>query len=157
MTKKPFSRVKRNSQLLELVHSDICEINDMLTKGRKRYFITFIDDYSRFMFIYLLRSKDEAFGKFKKFKKMIENQKERQIKILRSDRGGKYFFKEFSIFCEENRIIHQMTAPYTPQHNGLAKRKNWTLVDMVNAMLLNANLPNNLLGEALLTACHILI
>jgi transposase InsO family protein len=86
-----------------------------------------------------------------------ENQKERQIKILRSDRGGKYFSKEFSIFYKENGIIHQMTIPYTPQHNGFAERKNMTLVDMVNAMLLNANLPNNLWGEALRTACHILI
>jgi len=86
----------------------------MLTRGGKTYFITFIDDCSRFTYIYLLRTKDEAFGKFKKFKKMVENQKERQIKVLRSDRGGEYFSKEFSIFCEENRIIHQMTAPYTP-------------------------------------------
>jgi transposase InsO family protein len=157
MTKKPFSRVERNSQLLELVHFDICEINGMLTRGRKRYFITFIDDYSRFTYVYLLRTKDEAFGKFKEFKKIVENQKERQIKILRNDRGGKYFSKEFSIFYKENGIIHQMTIPYTPQHNGFAERKNMTLVDMVNAMLLNANLPNNLWGEALRTACHILI
>ena len=92
----------------------------MLTRGRKRYFITFIDDCSHFTYVYLLRTKDKAFGKFKEFKKMVENQKERQIKVLRSDRGGEYFSKEFSIFCEENGIIHQMTAPYTPQHNGLA-------------------------------------
>ena len=58
MTKKPFPKVERNSQLLELVHSDICEINDMLTRGEKRYFITFIDDYSHFTYVYLLRTKD---------------------------------------------------------------------------------------------------
>jgi transposase InsO family protein len=127
----------------------------MLTRGGKRYFITFIDDYSRFTYVYLLRTKDEAFGKFKEFKKMVENQKERQIKVLRSDRGGEYFSKEFSTFCEENKIIHQMTAPYTPQHNELAERKNRTLVNMVNVMLLNAKFPKNLWGEALFTACHI--
>jgi transposase InsO family protein len=143
MTKKPFPKVERNSQLLELVHSDICEINGILTRGGKRYFITFINDYSRLTYVYLLRTKDEAFEKFKEFKKMIENKKERQIKVLRSDRGEKYFSKEFSTFCEENRIIHQMITSYTPQHNRLAKRKNRTLVDMVNAMLLNAKLPNN--------------
>jgi len=60
----------------------------MLTRGEKRYFITFINNYSRFTYVYLLRTKDEAFKKFKEFKKMVENQKERQIKILRSDRGG---------------------------------------------------------------------
>jgi len=55
---------------------------------------------------------------------MVNNQKDRKIKILRSDINGEYFSKELSIFCEENEIIHQMTAPYTPQHNRLAKRKN---------------------------------
>ena len=74
---------------------------------------------------------------------MVENQKERQIKVLRRYRGGEYFSKEFSTFCEENKIIHQMTAPYTPQHNELAERKNRTLVNMVNVMLLNAKFPNN--------------
>ena len=149
--KKPFPKVERNSQLLELIHSDIYEINGMLTKGGKRYFITFIDDYSRFTYVYLLKTIDEAFGKFKEFKKMVENKKESQVKILRSDRGDDYFSKEFSTFYEENRIIHQMTTPYTPQHNGLTEKKNRTLVNMVNAMLLNANLPNNLWGEALVT------
>jgi hypothetical protein len=77
-----------NFQLLELVYSDICEINGMLTRGEKRYFITFINNYSHFTYVYLLRTKDEAFGKFKEFKKMVENQMERKIKVLRSDRGG---------------------------------------------------------------------
>ena len=90
MIKKPFSKVERNSQLLELVHSDIFEINGMLTRSGKRYFIIFIDDYFYFTYIYLLRTKYEAFGKFKKFKKIIENQKERQIKVLRSDRDEEY-------------------------------------------------------------------
>jgi hypothetical protein len=78
----------------------------MLIKGKKRYFITFIDNYSRFTYAHLLRTKDEAFEKFKEFKKMVENQKERKNKILRSDRGGEYFSREFSIFYEENKIIH---------------------------------------------------
>jgi len=86
--KNLFSKVERNSQLLELIHSDIFKINGMLTRGEKRYFITFINNYSRFTYVYLLRTKDEAFKKFEEFKKMVENQKEKQIKILRSDRGG---------------------------------------------------------------------
>jgi transposase InsO family protein len=72
----------------------------------------------------LLRTKDKAFGKLKEFKKIINNHKEWKIKFFRSDRNGEYFSKELSIFCEENEIIHQMTALYTPQHNGLAERKN---------------------------------
>ena len=155
ITKKPFPSVEKNSELLDLVHSDICELNGVLTRGGKRYFITFIDDFSKYTRVYLLRNKDEAFDMFKRYKSEVENQKNRKIKILRSDRGGEYFSTEFSTFCEEHGIVHQQTAPYTPQQNGLAERKNRTLVDMVNSMLLNAKLPLNLWGEALLSACHL--
>ena len=102
-----------------------------------------------------MKHKDEVFDKFKVYKSIVENQKEKKIKILRSDRGGEYFPANFSSFCEEHGIIHQRTSPYTPQQNGLAERKNRTLVDMVNSMLLSSKLPFNLWGEALLSACHI--
>ena len=153
--KRSFPKVERNSELLDLVHSDICELNGILTRGGNRYFITFIDDHSRYTYVYLMKHKDQAFQMFKIYKSEVENQKGKKIKILRSDRGGEYFPKEFSLFCEENGIIHQTSAPYTPQQNGLAERKNRTLVDMLNSMLVNAKLPMNLWGEALLTACHI--
>ena len=91
----------------------------------------------------------------KKYKTEVENQKDKRIKVLRSDRGGEYFPQEFTNFCEENGLIHQRSASYTPQQNGLAKRKNRTLVDMVNAMMISARLPFNLWGEDLLTACHV--
>jgi hypothetical protein len=145
----------RNSQLLELVHSDICELNGILTRGGNRYFITFIDDCSRCTYVYLMRSKDKAFNNFICYKSIVENQMEKKIKIFRSDRGGEYFLTEFILYCEENGIIHQRSEPYTPQQNGLVERKNRTLVEMINAMILNAKLSYNLWGEALLTACHV--
>ncbi|GJZ98344.1 retrovirus-related pol polyprotein from transposon TNT 1-94, partial [Tanacetum coccineum] len=153
--KKPFPSVKRDTGLLELIHSDICELNGILTRGGKRYFITFCDDSSRFLYVYLLRSKDEAFDSFKIYKAEVENQLGKRIKVLRSDRGGEYFTREFDTFCEENGIKHERTSPYTPQQNGLAERKNRTLVEMVNCMLNQSELPTNLWGEALLAACHI--
>lgn len=82
MTKKPFHKVERSTELLELVHSDICELNGKLTRGGKRYFITFIDDHSRYTYVYLIRTKDEAFNKFKEFKTIVENQKDKKIKML---------------------------------------------------------------------------
>ncbi|KAJ9561022.1 hypothetical protein OSB04_006182 [Centaurea solstitialis] len=154
-TKKPFPSVKRNTSILELIHSDICELNGILTRGGKRYFITFCDDFNRFLYVYLLHSKDEAFKAFKLYKAEVENQKEKRIKILRSDRGGEYFSNEFDTFCEENGIKHERTSPFTPQQNGLAERKNRTLVEMVNCMLNQSNRPTDLWGEALLTACYI--
>jgi hypothetical protein len=123
MTKKSFPKVNRNSQLLELAHSDICELNGILTRGGNIYFITFIDDCSRYTYVYLMRSKDETFNKFKCYKSVVENQMEKKIKILRSDRGGEYFPTKFILYCEENDIIYKKSAPYTSQQNGLAERK----------------------------------
>jgi len=144
LVKKPFPSVERSSNLLDLVHTDICELNGILTRSGKRYFITFIDDCSRFVYVYLLKHKDEALTAFKSYKLEVENQSEKKIKILRSDRGGEYFSNDFINFCEDNGIIHQCTAPYTPQQNGLAERKNRTLVEMLNAMLVHSKLPLNL-------------
>ena len=155
MTKLLFPKSKRNSKILQIIHSDICELNGNLTKGGNRYFATFIDDYSRYTYVYLMKHKDEVFDKFKVYKSIVKNQKEKKIKILRSDRGGEYFPAIFSSLCEEHGIIHQRTSPYTPQQNGLTERKNRTLVDMVNSMLLSSKLPFNLWGEALLSAFHI--
>ena len=92
---------------------------------------------------------------FKRYKTEVENQKDRKIKILRSDRGGEYFPNDFSTFCEEHGIIHQSSTLYTPQQNGLAERKNRTLGDMVNAMILSVELSFNFWGKALLTACYV--
>ena len=89
------------------------------------------------------------------YKYEVENQTEKKIKVLRSDRGGEYFSTDFSSFCEANGIIHKMGVPYTSQQNGLAERKNRTLLDLVNEMILNAKLPNILWGEALLTTCYV--
>ncbi|GJW75361.1 retrovirus-related pol polyprotein from transposon TNT 1-94 [Tanacetum coccineum] len=155
MKRKPFPKVDRQSEILELVHSDICELNGQLTRGGNRYFITFIDDCSRYTYVYLLKSKDQAFETFKIYKAEVENQRGKKIQILRSDRGGEYFSTEFSSYCESQGLIHQRTTPYTPQQNGVAERKNRVLQDMINAMLVSANLPKNLWGEALLTACHV--
>jgi hypothetical protein len=131
---------ERNLAPLELIHSDLCEMNGVLTKGGKRYFMTLIDDATRFCYVYLLRTKDEALDYFKIYKAEVENQLERKIKRLRSDRGGEYFPKIFDEFCEEHGIIHERTPPYSPQSNGVAERKNRTLTDLVNSMLATAGL-----------------
>jgi arginyl-tRNA--protein-N-Asp/Glu arginylyltransferase len=75
ITKKPFPKAERNSQILELGRSDICELNGNLTRGGKRYFITFIDDSSRYTYVYLIKSKDESFEIFKRYKAEVENHK----------------------------------------------------------------------------------
>ena len=85
--------------------------------------------------MYLLKTKDEALDFFKTYKVEVENQLEKKIKRVRSDRGGEYFSNEFDLFCSENGIIHERTPSYSPQSNGVAERKNRTLTHLVNAML----------------------
>src|SRR3954462_4648347 len=146
----------RNLAPLELIHSDLCEMNGVLTKGGKRYFMTLIDDSTRYCYVYLLKFKDEALNYFKIYKAEAENQLDLKIKRLRSDHGGEYFSNEFDLFCMEHGIIHEWTPPYSPQSNGVAERKNRTLTDLVNAMLDTSGLSKEWWGEALLTACHVL-
>ena len=90
----------------------------MLTCGEKRYFITFIDNFSKYCYVYLINHKSELFDKFKVYKVEVENQLERKIKILHSNRGGEYASSEMNEFCEMHGIIHEVTPPYAPQSKG---------------------------------------
>jgi transposase InsO family protein len=110
--------VTRELAPLKLIYSDICEMNGILTKGGKRYFITFIDDCTRFCYVYLMKTKDEALHYFKIYKVEIETQLEKKIKRLWYDRGGEYFSNDFSEFCAVHGIIHERMLPYSPQYNG---------------------------------------
>ena len=91
-------------------------------------------------------SKDEAIYAFRQYKTKVENQLDKKIKMIRSDRCGEYE-SPFAQTCLENGIIHQTTAPYTPQSNGIAERKNRTLKKMMNALLISSGLPQNLWGK----------
>jgi transposase InsO family protein len=110
-------------------------MNVVLTEGGQIYFMTMIDDASRYCCVYLLKIKDKALNCFKIYKAEVENQLEKKIKCIRSDRGGEYFSNEFDLFCAEHDIIHGRTSPYSPQSNGVAERKNHTLTNLVNVML----------------------
>ena len=125
LAKNSFHSIDRNTEPLGLIHSDLCDLKFMPTRSRKKYFITFIDDYTRYYYVYLLNSKDEVMNMFIAYKAEVENQLYKNIKILKSDRGGEYESNEFSNLCAKFCITHQTTAPYTPQQNEIAKRKNF--------------------------------
>ncbi|KAL0378491.1 UNVERIFIED_CONTAM: Copia protein [Sesamum radiatum] len=131
----------------------------------KKYFITFIDDFSRYMCIYFLEHKAEALDAFKVFKAEVEKQCDKRIKIVRSDRGGEYFGRytkggqapgPFAKFLAEQGIVAQYTMPGSPDQNGVAERRNRTLLDMVRSMMASSKLPKFLWIEALKTAVYIL-
>jgi hypothetical protein len=99
---------------LELIYSDIGEMNGVLIEGRQRYFMTMIDDAYKYCYVYLLKIKDDALNFFKSYKAKVENQLEKKIKHFRFDRGGEYFSNEFDLFYTEHDIIHGRTPPYSP-------------------------------------------
>ena len=114
ITKTPHKSIERKSEPLDLIHSDICDFDGVLTRNGKRYFITFIDDYSNYTYVYLMRHKSEALDIFKVFTTEIENEFGKKIKKFHSDRGTKYCSIEFTKLCETLGIIHEVTAPYSP-------------------------------------------
>ena len=150
------SLAMRASAVLEVVHSDICGPFEVQSLGGNKYFITFVDEFSRMLWVFLIKYKSEALEMFEKFKTAAERQSGKLLKILRTDGGGEYTSKEFEAFCVKHGISHEVTAPYTPQHNGLAERRNRTLLNMVRSMIKEKSLPQNFWGEAVTTAAYIL-
>ena len=157
-------RAVKAQTILELIYTDICGPFDPCFTGQ-RYFITFIDDYSRYMYPYLIHEKSESLNKFKDFKSEVEKQLGKPIKIIRSDRGGEYYRRytengqmsgPFALFLKEHVIVPQYTMPDKPNMNGVAERRNRTLKEMVRAMMSHSNLPNSRWGEALKTTVHII-
>ncbi|MCQ7016867.1 DDE-type integrase/transposase/recombinase, partial [Clostridioides difficile] len=157
MTKRPFkAKGYRAKDVLELVHSDLCGPMTIQARGGYEYFVTFIDDYSRYGYIYLMRRKSECFERFKEFKADAEKRQGKCIKSLRSDRGGEYLSGEFRSYLSEVGIQSQLSAPGTPQQNGVAERRNRTLMEMVRSMMSYGELPDSFWGYALETAAYIL-
>ena len=155
----------RATRVLELIHTDICGPLNVKSVDGFDSFITFTDDFSRYGYIYPIRDRSEALEKFKVYKAEVENQLNTKIKVVRSDRGGEYYGRHapygqipgpFAKFLSENGIIAQYSMPGEPQQNGVAERRNRTLMDMVRSMLSHSSLPVSLWIEALKTAAHIL-
>ena len=120
MTKRPFSaKGSRATKPLQLVHTDVCGPLNVQEKGGYEYLVTFIDYYSRYGYLYLMQRKSETFGKFKEFQAEAEKQLGKSLKVLRSDRGGEYLDFEFEDHLREHGIQSQLTAPRTPQQNGV--------------------------------------
>ena len=148
----PKGQATHATELLEIVHSDVCGPMQTTSLGGHRYFVTFIDDKSRFTAIYFVKNKDEVLQKFKEFEAMATNITGQRIKNLRSDNGGEYSSKEFNDFLTLKGISKQRSVPRTPEQNGVAERMNRTIQETARSMLHAAKLPNDFWGEAVVTA-----
>ena len=148
-------RHTRKPGMLDLVYFDVCGPMKTKTLGGFLYFVTFIDDHSRKIWVYTLKTKDQVLDVFKQFHALIERQSGEKLKCIRTDNGGEYS-GPFDEYCRQHGILHQKTPPKTPQLNGLAERMNRTLVERVRCLLSQSQLPRSFWGEALNTVVHVL-
>ncbi|CAH9087614.1 unnamed protein product, partial [Cuscuta europaea] len=156
----------RAMDVLELIHTDICGPFPTPSWNGQQYFVSFIDDYSRYAYLFLIHEKSQVLDVFKSYKSEVENQLNKRIKKVKSDRGGEYYGRcdgsgeqrpgPFAKFLEECGIVPQYTMPGSPSMNGVAERRNRTLKEMVRSMISHSILPESLWGEALKTAAYIL-
>ena len=117
-----------------------------------KYFIMFIDDYSRKLWINFLKSKDEAFQTFKEWKQHVENQTGKHVKCLRTDNGLEFCNKAFDDLWKSSGIKRHKTCAYTPQQNEVAERMNRTIMNKVRSMLAETGFRKQFWAETTLTA-----
>lgn len=156
MTQTPFPKhSERKTELLEIIHSDICGPMRVESNNKARYVMTLIDDSSRWCEVRFLKSKNEALENFKNFVTLIENQKGKRVKFLQSDNGGEYLSNEFDRYLTAHGISRRLTVPHTPEQNGVSERKNRTLFDTARCLLIQSGLPLSFWAEAVNTANYI--
>ena len=125
MNANPFlSSTTRTSKPLELIHTNLHGPFKVRTMSGYRYWITFIDDYTRFHAVIFLKSKDQAFEAFQRYKAYAENHLGTKIKCMQIDKGGEYMSNQFINFMLDHGITHQYTVRACPQQNGVAERTN---------------------------------
>ncbi|KAH9688249.1 Integrase catalytic domain-containing protein [Citrus sinensis] len=142
-------------EILKYIHSDVWGPTKNASIGGSYYFITFVDDFSRRVWMYTMRAKDEVLEIFMKWKKLVETQSGRKIKVLRSDNGGKYTSDPFLQICQNEGIKRHFTVRYTAQQNGMAERVNRTLLEKVRCMLSNVGVNKKFWDEAMSYASHL--
>jgi hypothetical protein len=155
-------RVKFNTSvhttkgILDYVHADLWGPSRKPSLGGAHYMLTIIDDYSRKVWPYFLKNKDDTFAAFKNWKVMIERQTDRKVKLLRTDNGGEFCSDAFNDYCRQEGIVRHHTIPYTPQQNGVAERMNRTIISKARCMLSNARMSRHFWAEAANTACYLI-
>ena len=146
---------RRSKEPLCLVHSDVCGKMNTESLSGAEHFLTFIDDKTRYTWVYVLKRKDQVFERFLEWKALVEKSTGRKLKTLHTDNGGEYTSAVFETYLRKEGVRHELTVPKTPEQNGVAERANRTLVEMVRSMLVDSKLPPKFWAEALSTAVYL--
>nr|GEY03184.1 ribonuclease H-like domain-containing protein [Tanacetum cinerariifolium] len=157
-TREPFPFSDRQTtEIGELIHLDLWGPYKVVSKDSFRHFLTIVDDYTRAVWIYLIKTKDEVYYHFVSYINMILNQFKCNIKTVRSDNGTKFINNKMTGLFNRLGIIHQPSCAYTPQQNEIAKRKHKHLLNVSRSLLRQSGIPLNMWIECVLTAAACLI
>ncbi|GJZ70371.1 putative ribonuclease H-like domain-containing protein [Tanacetum coccineum] len=143
-----------NLEVLNTLHMDLCGPMRVQTINGKKYILVIVDDYSRFTWVKFLRSKDETPAAVIKFLKQIQVSLNKTVRFIRIDNGTKFVNKTLYDHYEKVGIFHQKTVPRTPRQNGVVEKRNRTLVEAAQTMLIFSKAPMFLWAEAVATACY---
>ncbi|GJS03001.1 putative ribonuclease H-like domain-containing protein [Tanacetum coccineum] len=140
---------------LHLLHIDLFGPTFVKSLMKKMYCLVVTDDYSRFTWVFFLATKDETSGIFKSFITGIENLVDHKVKVIRCDTRTEFKNKEMNQFYEMKGILRQFSVARTPQQNGVAERRNKTLIEAARTMLADSKLPTTFWAEVVNTACYV--
>ena len=144
----PFPAVadRKAERVLDIVHTDLCGPKKTVTPSGNRFVMHLVDDFSRFTVTHLLKHKSEATQLIKDYVRWTENLFGRKVRVIRSDGGGEFSNNELKSFYRAEGIKAQFTAPYSPQQNGVAERKNRSITEMATCMLIDSKMEKRYWG-----------
>jgi transposase InsO family protein len=155
-TSFPAAAKFRAQDLLDLVHGDLCGPITPATPGGCRHFLLLVDDHSRYMWVRLLSTKDEATAAVNDWQALVEKETGRVLRVLHTDNGGEFTSVEFGEWCAGRGVRRHLSAPYSPQQNEVVERRNQTVVAMARSLLKGRQVPAEFWGEAVVTAVYML-
>lgn len=156
MTRPPFPKEsKRETEIDDIIHSDVCGSMRVLSNGKAWYLVTFIDDSSRWCEVRFLQNKNDVLKEFENYRALMERQHGVKIKCLQSDNGGEFVSTRFDEALKRLGIQRRLTAAHNPEQNGVAERKNRSLIETARCLLAESGLPLSFWAEAVHYANYI--
>ncbi|XP_071704792.1 uncharacterized protein [Rutidosis leptorrhynchoides] len=146
----------KTTSLGELVHLDLWGHFKVQSRDGFKYFLTVVDDFSRCVWIYLIKHKDEVTHQIKSFVSFLETQFSKQVKTFRSDIGSEFVNNQTNEFFNSKGILHQTSCVYTPQQNGIVEKKHRHLLNVARALMFQGGIPLNMWSDCVLTACYLI-
>ena len=145
-----------SNSILDIVHSDVWGLSPLTSVLGFNYYVIFVNDCTRFTWLFLLKHKHQVLSVFKHFEALVETQYFTKIKVLRTDNGIEYTNTAFQSFCSSNGILHLTSYPYTQQQNGVSERKHRHIVETGLSLLYKSNLPYNYWSYAFSIAVYLI-